>query len=96
VGDVPRAPLPGRHLQPARQRASDRPEDYLDDRYVGDAVAVLDAAGRHGHARTLDAAEATPERLATGLAAALLTPPDYLPVPDAGAARAAELIAELL
>ena len=51
---------------------------------------------RHGHARSLDGDEATPERLAAELAAALLAPPDYLPVPDGGAERAAELIAELL
>jgi pimeloyl-ACP methyl ester carboxylesterase/predicted glycosyltransferase len=51
---------------------------------------------RHGHRHVLDADAATPERLASELAAALATPPDYVGVADTGAARAAELIAELL
>jgi predicted glycosyltransferase len=51
---------------------------------------------RHGHRRIVDAGAATPERLAEELAAALATAPGYAPVRDTGAARAAELIAELL
>jgi pimeloyl-ACP methyl ester carboxylesterase len=51
---------------------------------------------RHGHTRTLLPDEATPDRLAAELAAALQAPPDYLPVPEGGAARAAELLAALL
>jgi pimeloyl-ACP methyl ester carboxylesterase/predicted glycosyltransferase len=51
---------------------------------------------RHGHGRTLLADEATPERLAAELAAALQTPPDYLPVGDDGAALAAARLAALL
>jgi pimeloyl-ACP methyl ester carboxylesterase len=51
---------------------------------------------RHGHTRTLLPDEVTPERLAAELAAALRAPPAYLPVPDGGAARAAELLAALL
>ncbi len=51
---------------------------------------------RHGHTRILDAADATPERLAHELAEALATRPAYEPVRGDGAARAAALIAELL
>jgi pimeloyl-ACP methyl ester carboxylesterase/predicted glycosyltransferase len=51
---------------------------------------------RHGHRRTLAADEATPERLAAELAAALAEPPAYRPVTGDGAGRAAELIARLL
>jgi pimeloyl-ACP methyl ester carboxylesterase/predicted glycosyltransferase len=51
---------------------------------------------RHGHRRIVEAGDATPERLADELAAALADPPGYLPVAETGAARAAELIAELL
>jgi predicted glycosyltransferase len=51
---------------------------------------------RHGHRRIVTADEATPERLADELAAALAAPPAYLPVTGSGAAVAAGLIAELL
>jgi pimeloyl-ACP methyl ester carboxylesterase/predicted glycosyltransferase len=51
---------------------------------------------RHGHRRILDAREATPERLAAELAAAVAAPPGYLRVDDTGASRAAELISALL
>ena len=51
---------------------------------------------RHGHRRVVDADAATPERLATELAAALAEPPAYRAVEDTGAARAAELLASLL
>jgi pimeloyl-ACP methyl ester carboxylesterase/predicted glycosyltransferase len=51
---------------------------------------------RHGHTRTVAAAEATPERLAEELAAAMTAAPDYAPVPEGGAAFAAERIAALL
>ena len=51
---------------------------------------------RFGHRRILDADDATPERLAAELAAALGTPAAYRAVDDTGASRAAELIAGLL
>ena len=51
---------------------------------------------RFGHRGTVTAEDATPERLAEVLAAALAAPPDYVPVGDDGASRAAELLAGLL
>jgi pimeloyl-ACP methyl ester carboxylesterase/predicted glycosyltransferase len=51
---------------------------------------------RHGHRRVVDAGAGTPARLAAELAGALATAPAYRPVAGTGAARAAELLAELL
>src|SRR4051812_32605679 len=51
---------------------------------------------RYGAPPALDYADASPERLADAIAAALDTTPQYLPVARGGAARAAGLIAELL
>ena len=51
---------------------------------------------RYGAAVSLDYADATPTALADAVVRALARPVEYLPVAPGGAARAAELIAELL
>jgi UDP:flavonoid glycosyltransferase YjiC (YdhE family) len=51
---------------------------------------------RYGAGVSLDYADATRAALADAVVTAVANPVDYLPVADGGAARAAELIAELL
>jgi pimeloyl-ACP methyl ester carboxylesterase/predicted glycosyltransferase len=51
---------------------------------------------RHQAGRCMDFATATPDVVATAIAAELCAQVDYLPVPTDGAARAANLIAELI
>jgi pimeloyl-ACP methyl ester carboxylesterase/predicted glycosyltransferase len=57
---------------------------------------VAHRLARHGHETVMEAADATPERVADAVARALARPPRYAPVSDDGARRAAELIAELV
>jgi pimeloyl-ACP methyl ester carboxylesterase/predicted glycosyltransferase len=59
-------------------------------------VHVRHRLQRHRAGRAMDYRDATPERIGDELVAALGTPTDYLPVPYDGAARAAQLVVELL
>lgn len=51
---------------------------------------------RHGAGRRLDFADLTPDSLAEAIAAEIGREVRYRPVPTGGAARAAELLTELL
>jgi hypothetical protein len=51
---------------------------------------------RHRAGRRLGYADASPDRIAEELTAALRQPVDYLPVPSDGAARAARMALEVL
>jgi predicted glycosyltransferase len=51
---------------------------------------------RYGAGRCMDFATSTPDCIADAICAELARPVDYLPVATDGAARAAQLIAELL
>lgn len=57
---------------------------------------VAHRLGQYGAGRKMDYATATPEVLAGAMLEALRTLPNFLPVEDDGAARAARMIAELL
>jgi pimeloyl-ACP methyl ester carboxylesterase/predicted glycosyltransferase len=59
-------------------------------------VHVRHRLERHRAGRAMDYREADPGRIADELVAALKTPTDYLPVPSDGAARAAQLVVDLL
>jgi O-methyltransferase involved in polyketide biosynthesis len=51
---------------------------------------------RHRAGRAMDYRQADPGLIADELAAALKSPTDYLPVPTDGAAKAADLVLDLL
>jgi pimeloyl-ACP methyl ester carboxylesterase/predicted glycosyltransferase len=59
-------------------------------------VHVRHRLERHRAGRAMDYRDATPDRIADELIAALATPTDYVPVPSDGADRAAALVVELL
>jgi predicted glycosyltransferase len=59
-------------------------------------VHVRHRRERHRAGRAMDYRVADPDLIATELVAALAAPTDYLDVPSDGAARAAELVTELL
>jgi pimeloyl-ACP methyl ester carboxylesterase len=59
-------------------------------------VHVRHRLERHRAGRAMDYRDADPGRIADELAAALKTPTDYLPVPEDGARRAADLVLDLI
>jgi predicted glycosyltransferase len=59
-------------------------------------VHVRHRLERHGAGRAMDYGTADADAIADALVAELAREPDYLPVPGDGAARAAQLLAELL
>jgi predicted glycosyltransferase len=59
-------------------------------------VHVRHRLERHGAGRAMDYRDADPARIAQALVEELGRPVSYLPVPTDGAARAAQLVAELL
>ncbi len=59
-------------------------------------VHVRHRLERHRAGRAMDYRDADPGRIADELAAALKTPTDYLPVPTGGAARAAQLVLDVI
>ena len=59
-------------------------------------VHVRHRLDRHRAGRAMDYRDADPGRIADELAAALKAPTDYLQVPTDGAARAAQLVVELI
>jgi hypothetical protein len=65
-------------------------------RHFEQRIHVAHRLARHGHTRSLEVEDATPEGVAEAIAGALATPVDYRPVAPGGAARAAARIAELL
>jgi hypothetical protein len=60
------------------------------------AEVVLDRLDRHGARDWMEWEDATPEALAAAIERLVDTTPAYEPVPHDGAARGAELIAELV
>jgi predicted glycosyltransferase len=59
-------------------------------------VHVRHRLERHGAGRAMDYATADPDTIATALVEELTRDLDYVPVPSDGAAKAAQLVAELL
>jgi len=77
--------------------ASGRPFLYFPlGHHFEQQVHVRHRLERHRAGRAMDYRAADPSRIADELVAVLATTPDYLPVPDGGAVRAARLVAELL
>jgi pimeloyl-ACP methyl ester carboxylesterase/predicted glycosyltransferase len=65
-------------------------------RHFEQRIHVAHRLARHGHTRTLEVEDATPQGVGEAIAAALGTPVSYRAVAPGGAARAAARIAELL
>ncbi|HYI57729.1 MAG TPA: alpha/beta fold hydrolase [Microlunatus sp.] len=77
--------------------ASKRPFLYFPlGHHFEQQVHVRHRLERHRAGRAMDYRVADPDLIATELVAALAAPTDYLDVPSDGAARAAELVTELL
>jgi UDP:flavonoid glycosyltransferase YjiC (YdhE family) len=77
--------------------ASARPFLYFPLRHhFEQQVHVRHRLDRHRAGRAMEYDTADPDTLADALVDALSRPPDYLPVPVDGAARAAALLAEVL
>jgi predicted glycosyltransferase len=77
--------------------ASGRPFLYFPlGHHFEQQVHVRHRLDRHRAGRAMDYRDADPTRIAEELVAALATTPDYLAVPEGGAARAARLVAELI
>lgn len=77
--------------------ANERPFLYFPLRHhFEQQVHVRHRLERHGAGRAMDYAAADPDTIAEALVAELSRELDYVPVPDDGAARAAQLLAELL
>ena len=77
--------------------ANNRPFLYFPLRHhFEQQVHVRHRLERHGAGRAMDYATADPDTIAAALVAKLSRTIDYVPVPDDGAARAAQLLAELL
>ncbi len=77
--------------------ASGRPFLYFPlGHHFEQQVHVRHRLDRHGAGRAMDYRDADPARIAQALVEELGRPVSYLPVPTDGAARAAQLVAELL
>ena len=77
--------------------AAGRPFLYVPlEHHFEQQVHVRHRLTRHRAGRALSYGETDPDRIAEELAAALVRPVDYLPVPSDGAARAARLALDVL
>jgi predicted glycosyltransferase len=77
--------------------ASGRPFLYFPlGHHFEQQIHVRHRLERHGAGRCMDYRDADPSRIADALVAELRRPVSYVPVPTDGAARAAQLVAELI